>query len=40
LEWILNAKTTETRSKRITDTVVKAAQNIRANQYVKKGLVR
>lgn len=37
LEWILNAKTTETRSKRIADTVAKAAQNIRANQYVKKG---
>lgn len=36
LEWILNAKTTETRMKRITETVSLAAQNIRANQYVKK----
>jgi uncharacterized protein YdeI (YjbR/CyaY-like superfamily) len=36
LEWILNAKTTETRTKRIADTVAKAEQNIRANQYVRK----
>jgi uncharacterized protein YdeI (YjbR/CyaY-like superfamily) len=36
LEWILNAKTHETRSKRILETATLAAQNIRANQYVKK----
>jgi uncharacterized protein YdeI (YjbR/CyaY-like superfamily) len=36
LEWILNAKTPETRSKRILETATLAAQNIRANQYVKK----
>jgi uncharacterized protein YdeI (YjbR/CyaY-like superfamily) len=36
LEWISNAKTAETREKRIIDTATKAAQNIRANQYVKK----
>jgi uncharacterized protein YdeI (YjbR/CyaY-like superfamily) len=35
LEWILNAKTPETRSKRILETATLAAQNIRANQYVK-----
>ncbi len=33
LEWILNAKRSETRSKRIEDTVSLAAKNIRANQY-------
>jgi uncharacterized protein YdeI (YjbR/CyaY-like superfamily) len=33
LEWIQNAKTEETRSKRITETVSLAAKNIRANQY-------
>ncbi len=33
LEWILNAKRTETRIKRIEETVSLAAQNIRANQY-------
>ena len=33
LEWILNAKKPETRQKRIQETVSKAAQNIRANQY-------
>lgn len=33
LEWILNAKRPETRASRIQDTVEKAAQNIRANQY-------
>lgn len=33
LEWILNAKRPETRQKRIRETVDKAAQNIRANQY-------
>ncbi len=31
LEWIKNAKRPATRDKRITDTVAKAAQNIRAN---------
>jgi uncharacterized protein YdeI (YjbR/CyaY-like superfamily) len=36
LEWILNAKTNETRQKRINETATLAAQNIRANQYVKK----
>jgi uncharacterized protein YdeI (YjbR/CyaY-like superfamily) len=36
LEWILNAKTPETRSKRVLETATLAAQNIRANQYVKK----
>lgn len=33
LEWIQNAKTEETRSKRIAETVTLAAKNIRANQY-------
>jgi uncharacterized protein YdeI (YjbR/CyaY-like superfamily) len=36
LEWILNAKRPETRQKRIEETVTLAAQNIRANQYIKK----
>jgi uncharacterized protein YdeI (YjbR/CyaY-like superfamily) len=36
LEWIMTAKTTETRLKRITETATLADQNIRANQYVKK----
>jgi uncharacterized protein YdeI (YjbR/CyaY-like superfamily) len=36
LQWILGAKTPETKLKRITETVTLAAQNIRANQYVKK----
>jgi uncharacterized protein YdeI (YjbR/CyaY-like superfamily) len=36
LEWILNAKRPETRQKRIEETITLAAQNIRANQYVKK----
>ena len=36
LEWIVNAKKEETRSRRIEETVRLAAQNIRANQYVKK----
>jgi uncharacterized protein YdeI (YjbR/CyaY-like superfamily) len=36
LYWIASAKTPETRNKRIAETVTKAAQNIRANQYVKK----
>ncbi|MDX1959843.1 MAG: YdeI/OmpD-associated family protein [Leptospiraceae bacterium] len=33
LEWILNAKKSETRQKRITETVSLAEKNIRANQY-------
>lgn len=33
LEWISNAKRPETRQKRIEETVTKAAENIRANQY-------
>ncbi|TAF73061.1 MAG: hypothetical protein EAZ53_13945 [Bacteroidetes bacterium] len=36
LEWILNAKTIETRNKRIVEIVSLASQNIRANQYVRK----
>jgi uncharacterized protein YdeI (YjbR/CyaY-like superfamily) len=35
LEWISLAKTAPTRQKRILDTASKAAQNIRANQWVK-----
>jgi uncharacterized protein YdeI (YjbR/CyaY-like superfamily) len=33
LEWISNAKKSETRAKRIEETVTKAEQNIRANQW-------
>jgi uncharacterized protein YdeI (YjbR/CyaY-like superfamily) len=33
LEWIMNAKRTETRIKRVEETVSLASQNIRANQY-------
>ena len=36
LEWILNAKTAETRTRRILETATLAAQNVKANQYVKK----
>jgi uncharacterized protein YdeI (YjbR/CyaY-like superfamily) len=36
LWWIKDAKTEETRARRIKETVEKAANNIRANQYVKK----
>jgi len=36
LEWIMNAKTPGTRQKRIHETVSLAAQNIRANQYIRK----
>jgi uncharacterized protein YdeI (YjbR/CyaY-like superfamily) len=36
LEWILNAKTAPTRSKRILETATLAAQNLRANQWTKK----
>lgn len=34
-EWIQNAKTPTTLAKRVAETVSKAAENIRANQYVK-----
>ena len=37
LEWILNAKRPETRAKRIKETVEKAGENIRANQYRQVG---
>lgn len=33
LEWIFNAKREETRAKRVKETVEKAEQNIRANQW-------
>ena len=36
LEWILSAKTKETRDKRIEQTVRLAKENIRANQYRPK----
>lgn len=36
LEWIGNAKTAETRNKRILETITLAANNIRANQYKAK----
>lgn len=36
LDWIQSAKTEETKSKRIKETVSNAERNIRANQYVKK----
>jgi uncharacterized protein YdeI (YjbR/CyaY-like superfamily) len=36
LEWLMNAKQTETRLKRITEIVSKAERNERANQFVKK----
>jgi uncharacterized protein YdeI (YjbR/CyaY-like superfamily) len=37
LYWIQSAKTTETRNKRIKETVSKAVKNERANQYTPKG---
>jgi uncharacterized protein YdeI (YjbR/CyaY-like superfamily) len=37
LEWIGAAKRTETRQKRITETVELAAENIRANQWPPEG---
>jgi len=37
LEWILAAKQPATRAKRITETVEKAAVNIRANQWRQPG---
>lgn len=36
LQWILSARTDATREKRIAETVQKAAENIRANQYSPK----
>ena len=33
LEWIAQAKTDVTRTKRVTETATSAAQNIRANQW-------
>ncbi|MFN5169954.1 MAG: YdeI/OmpD-associated family protein [Cyclobacteriaceae bacterium] len=36
LEWIQNAKTSATRSRRIAETVSLAAVNVRANQYPRK----
>ena len=36
LEWVNNAKTPETRAKRVNETASLAAQNLKANQYVKK----
>lgn len=36
LEWLLNAKTSETRARRIAEIVSKAERNERANQYVRK----
>ena len=38
LEWILNAKTASTRVKRITETVLLAEKNIRANSYPRTKL--
>jgi uncharacterized protein YdeI (YjbR/CyaY-like superfamily) len=35
-EWIQNAKTPATREKRVAETVSKASQNIRANQYKQR----
>lgn len=35
-QWISDAKTAETKIKRITETVTLAAENKRANQYVRK----
>ncbi len=35
LEWILNAKQPQTRAKRINETAALAAENKRANQYIK-----
>lgn len=35
LEWILNAKKSETRARRIDETARLASQNVRANQWVR-----
>ncbi|MCU0432693.1 MAG: YdeI/OmpD-associated family protein [Bacteroidia bacterium] len=36
LEWIMNAKREETRQKRVSETVMLAEKNVRANQYQAK----
>ena len=36
LQWLLTAKTAETRARRIAETATLAAQNLKANQYVRK----
>lgn len=36
LEWIIQAKRPETRARRVDETARLAAQNLRANQYVRK----
>lgn len=36
LDWLLNAKTPQTRAKRIDDIVTRAERNERANQYIRK----
>ncbi len=36
LDWIRQAKTAETRQKRINETATLAEQNVKANQWVKK----
>jgi uncharacterized protein YdeI (YjbR/CyaY-like superfamily) len=36
LEWIANARTAETRAKRVHETARLAAQNVRANQWRPK----
>ena len=38
LFWIQSAKTPDTQSKRIKETINKAAKNERANQYIKKAV--
>ena len=38
LQWLLSAKKTETRQKRISEIVSLAEKNLKANQYVKKSL--
>ena len=36
LEWIGNAKTDATRTKRVVETAILAAGNVRANQWARK----
>jgi uncharacterized protein YdeI (YjbR/CyaY-like superfamily) len=36
LEWIANARRSETRAKRVTETATLAAQNLRANQWPRQ----
>jgi uncharacterized protein YdeI (YjbR/CyaY-like superfamily) len=40
LEWIYNAKKQETQLARITETVFLAERNVRANQYIKKLIIK